>query len=69
MSGKNIISARMLAFQVLQDVFGEGAYANIALSKRLKPAIRQAFFMGLSTSCDPLRCMNQSLREIERLRR
>lgn len=38
MSGKNIISARMLAFQVLQDVFGEGAYANIALSKRLNEA-------------------------------
>ena len=38
MSGKNIVSARTLAFQVLQDVFGEGAYANIALSKRLNEA-------------------------------
>jgi len=38
MSGKNIVSARTLAFQVLQDVFGEGAYANIALSKRLNDA-------------------------------
>ena len=38
MSGKVIVSARTLAFQVLQDVFGEGAYANIALSKRLNEA-------------------------------
>lgn len=35
MSVKNIVSARTLAFQVLQDVFGDSAYANIALSKRL----------------------------------
>jgi len=38
MSGKIIVSARTLAFQVLQDVLGEGAYANIALSKRLNEA-------------------------------
>ncbi len=38
MSGKIVVSARTLAFQVLQDVFGEGAYANIALSKRLNEA-------------------------------
>ena len=38
MSGKNNISARGLAFQVLQDVFADAAYANIALSKRLNDA-------------------------------
>lgn len=35
MSGKNIITARALAFLALQDVFGDAAYANIAMSKRL----------------------------------
>ena len=38
MSGKNNISARGLAFLVLQDVFADAAYANIALSKRLNDA-------------------------------
>ena len=35
MSVKNIITARALAFLALQDVFGDAAYANIAMSKRL----------------------------------
>ena len=38
MSGKNNISARALAFLVLQDVFCDTAYANIAMSKRLNEA-------------------------------
>ena len=35
MNGKSAASARSLALQVLHDVFISGAYANIALSKRL----------------------------------
>lgn len=38
MSNKQVQTARSLALNVLQDVFVSGAYANIALSKRLNDA-------------------------------